>query len=258
MELLEPAYVISVLLVFVRIGGVFVAAPILGHNVMPAQVRILIAVLLAYGYAGLLPENALPASVIHPVGLFVAFCIEAVTGLLLGFTAQLIFWIVEFTGEIVGFQMGLSLAHIYNPVDGSFSNPLGRFLTVTLTLLFLAMDGHHHILNAMALSFSVVPLGGANLAAAGPPMLDWVGYFFRTAMQLAAPFMVLVFLIDVCLGVFARVVPQANLFFLGLPLKLLVGMSIAYAFMLYFYPFASMLFDKMLEDLLTLLEVLAS
>ncbi|NBB87109.1 MAG: flagellar biosynthetic protein FliR [Bacteroidetes bacterium] len=257
MELLEPAYLFTVLLAFVRIGGIFIAAPIFGHNVMPVQVRVLLAVLLAYGFAGLIP-GALPATFLHPVGFVMAVAIEAVTGLLLGFTAQLIFWIVEFAGEIIGFQMGLSLAHVYNPVDGSFSNPLGRFLTITLTLLFLAMDGHHHIVNAMALSFEVVPLGGANLAAAGLPMLDWIGYFFRTALQLAAPFMILVFLIDVCLGVFARVVPQANLFFLGLPLKLLVGLSMAYVFVLYFFPFVSMLIDQMLDDLLLLIEVLAS
>ncbi len=254
--MLNPAYLLTVFLVFVRIGGVMVAAPFFSHGAIPVRMRVLLAVLLAYVMAMLVP-GPLPAHISSPFALLAAVGVEALTGLVLVFAAQFIFLAVQFAGEIAGFQMSLSMAQVYNPVEGHASNPLGRFLTLTFLLVFLLIDGHHHLLRALAASFRAVPLAGANLAAAGPLLLAWTGDFFTAALRLAAPFVVTLFLIDLVLGVFARVVPQADLFSLSLPLKLAVGLGLAVFFMQNFFPIVPDLVARMLDDLLRLVEALA-
>lgn len=255
MSFLEPTYLLSVLLVFVRIGGLLVAAPVFGQRTIPIQLKVFLALVLAYSLAGLVPR-VLPPNITEPLGFALAIAIEALTGVALGFAAQFIFYAVQFAGEIIGFQMALSIAQVYNPINGETSNPVGRFLTVSFMLVFLILDGHHYILRALVLSFEAVPLAGANLAATGTLLLQWAGQLFITALRLAAPFMITIFMIDAALGVFARIIPQADLFSLGLPLKLFAGLGLVYFFLQHFFPLIPGLIDTMYHDLLTLIELL--
>ena len=256
MMAIGPDYLLHVFLVFVRISGVLAAAPFFSHPSVPVRVRVLFAVLLAYSLAGLV-GTGLPVGLTAPVGLAVAVGVEALTGLALGFAAQLVFWAVQFAGEIAGFQVGLSLAQVYDPTSGAPSNPLGRGLSLTFLLVFLLIDGHHELLRALVASFDVVPLAGAQLAESGPVLLDGVGTLFLAAIRLAAPFMVTIFLVDVALGVFARLVPQADLFSIGLPLKLLVGLGLAYVFMQSFFPAIPDYVAQMLADVMRIVYALA-
>jgi len=246
MSLLDTEYILRVLLVFVRVSGLLLAAPVFRQQTIPVQVRILIGVILAYSLAGF-ATGPLPDYVTHDVGFALVVLVEAGTGLVMGFTARIIFWAVTFAGTIMGYQMALSLAQTYNPISGASSNPLGQILSYALLLAFLLADGHHFLLRALAQSFEVVPLGGAALAAAGPPLLEWMGDFFRLAVRLAAPFLVILFLTDIALGIFARLVPQANLFTLSLPAKLLVGVGIFFVFIQGVFPFFPTLFGHLEE-----------
>ena len=254
--MIDPEYLLRVFLVFVRIGGVLVAAPFFSHRSVPVRVKVFFAVLLAYSLVGL-TAGSLPAGATAPVGLVVAVAVEALTGLALGFAAQFIFWAVQFAGEVAGFQVGLSLAQAYDPMTGASSNPLGNLLTLSFLLVFLLLDGHHQILRALVASFEVVPLAGAHLEASGPLLLDGMGALFIAAIRLAAPFMVTVFLIDVALGVFARLVPQADLFSIGLPLKLLVGLGLTYFFVQRFFPTVPERIGQMLADVMRMAAALA-
>jgi flagellar biosynthetic protein FliR len=256
MPVLTPEYLILVFLVFVRIGGLMVAAPFFGHRSVPVKVRIFFSAVFAWGIVGLVP-GPLPPDVTQVVPLLLAVLIEALTGLALGFAAQFIFFAVSFAGEVIGFQMGLSMAQIYNPAEGLYSNPLGRLLGFTFLMVFLLIDGHHHVMRALMASFEVVPLAGAQLTTVGPILLEWTGTLFVTALRLASPFMVTIFLVDTALGVFARVVPQADLFSVGLPLKLLTGLGMMVFFLQNFFPAIPDLIAVMLDDLLYLVEALA-
>lgn len=253
---IDPAYLFTILLVFVRIGGLMVAAPVFSHMAIPVRVRILISVLMAYILVGFVP-GPLPPHISHPASFILSIGIEALTGVMLGFAAHFIFWSVQYAGEIIGYQMALGLATVFNPVDGMHSNPIGRFLVTSILLVFILLEGHHQILKALVLSFEVVPLAGANLAAGGPLMLQWTGEFFTTAMRLASPFMITIFLVDASLGVFARVAPQADLFSLSLPLKLLVGLTMMVFFIGNFFPILPGMIEKMYADMIALLEAFA-
>lgn len=252
----SPEELLRAFLVFVRIGGLFVAAPFFNHAAIPVRLRVLLAVLLAFVMAGFV-EGPLPAHATHTVGLFVAVLTEALTGLVIGFAAQFVFYAVQLAGELIGFQVGLSVAQAYNPADGTSANPLGRFLSMTFLLLFLLLDGPHHLVRALAASFEAVPLAGGHVTAAGPLLLRWVGGLFTTALRLAAPFMVTLFLVDLVLGIFARVVPQADLFGLSFPIKLMTGLGVAVAYVLHFFPVAPDLLAQMVHALEAALAALA-
>ena len=256
MSLLDTEYILRVLLVFVRVSGLMLAAPFFQQKTIPVRVRVLASVVLAYSLAGF-ATGPLPEHVTHDVGFMLVVLVEAGTGLVMGFTARIIFWAVSFAGTIMGYQMALSLAQTYNPISGTSSNPLGQILSYTFLLAFLLADGHHFLLRALAQSFEVVPLGGAELSGAGPPMLGWMGDFFRLAVRLAAPFLVILFLTDIALGIFARLVPQANLFTLSLPAKLLVGIGIFLVFIQGAVPFFPSLFGEIEQMVHEVLRIIA-
>lgn len=256
MSLLDTNEVVRVLLVFVRISGLLVAAPFFGQNSIPTRVRVLAGAVLAYSLAGF-ATGPLPEYVSHDVGFVLVVLLEAGTGLLIGFSARLIFWAINFAGTIMGYQMALSLSQTYNPMTGASSNPLGQILSYTFLLAFLLLDGHHALIRALVQSFELIPLGGGILAPSGPLLLEWMGDFFRIALRLAAPFLVLLFLTDVALGIFATLIPQANLFTLSLPAKLLVGIAIFFVFMQGLFPSFPPLIDRIDRMVMELLRTIA-
>lgn len=253
---LEADAVFRVLLAFVRVGGLLVAAPFFSRPFIPVLVKVLLAVLLAFVLAGF-ATGPLPAHVDHPVGFAVALTVEAATGLLLGFAARFVFMAVQTAGETIGFQMSLSMAQAYNPMVGSGAGPVGQVLTLAFLLLFVLLDGPVHLVQALAGSFEVIPLGGARLAAGGPLLIQWTGAFFATALRLAAPFMVAFLLLDVALGIFARVVPQADLFAISLPAKLVLGIGAFAIFLQGFVALAPGLLDGVARDLSAMIGALA-
>lgn len=252
---LDPATFLRSLLVFARVSGILVAAPVFGQRAIPVPLKVLLGVLLSVLLVGF-ADGPLPPHIGHPAGLVLAVAVEALTGLLLGYAMRFVFWAVEFAGEMIGFQMSLSLAQAYNPMSGSSANPIGQLVSWLFLVLFLLLDGPQTIILALARSFAVVPLGAAHLAAGGPMLVAWTGGFFATAIRLAMPFLVSLLLVDIALGVFSRVVPQADLFSISLPLKLLAGLAIAVAFMASFAPLAPALFDQAARDVADLMRAL--
>lgn len=253
---IEAESVLRVLLVFVRVGGLLVSAPFFSRPFVPVLVKVMLAVLLAFVLAGF-AMGPLPAHVDHPVGFAVALAIEAGTGLLLGYGARFVFFAVQTAGEAIGFQMSLSMAQAYSPTADGSAGPIGQVLSVTFLLLFLLLDGPVHLVRALAGSFEVIPLGGAALAAGGPLLIEWTGAFFALALRLAAPFMVALLLLDVALGIFARVVPQADLFAISLPAKLALGMAAFFVFVQGFVALAPSLLEGVLSNLAELIQALA-
>jgi flagellar biosynthesis protein FliR len=243
----NPEYLVAVFLVFVRLGALFTAAPFFGHKSVPVRIRIFLAVIMAHALTSLVPAGSVGHETLQPVGMIVAVLIEALTGLLLGFAAQLIFWVVTYAGEVMGFQIGLSMAHVFNPIDGTQSNPIGNILSMTFLIVFLMLDGHHQVIRAVMASFEIVPLAGGRIAAGGPVLLTFMSEFFTTALRLAAPFMVTIFLVDIALGTFARMVPQADLFSLGLPIKIMAGSLLLLLYMSQFFPLIPSMLDTIVR-----------
>jgi len=149
---------------------------------------------------------------------------EAVTGLAMGFVCTLVFQSLAVAGQIMDTQMGFAMAGLFDPALGQ-TTITARFLHLLGLVLFFILDGHHVLIAALVGSFQLVPLAGAALTGAGTLALIRVfAQMVALGVQIAAPVVAVVLIIDICLGLLGRTAPQMNVFMLGFPLKIGLGL----------------------------------
>ena len=175
---------------------------------------------------------------------------EVLAGLWLGFVAYLFFAIVQIAGGFIDLQKGFGLANVVDPMTGVASPIVGNLKYMVAILVFLAVDGHHYLLGAIMDSYLWLPLennffqniyGGALTQF----LTETFSRTFLIALQIAAPVMVAVFLSDVATGLLARTAPQFNVFVVGIPLKILVGLVVLMLMMPGLGILLRMIFDRM-------------
>lgn len=232
------------LLVLVRVASFFVTMPIFSYRTIPANLKIGLAAILALIVTTtLFNDQTIPLN-----SLFILLIIkEAIVGLSIGFVAGLLLYSVQLAGTFIDMQMGLSIANTINPENGVTSPISGQYLYTFTLLLFLALNGHHMLLNGVFYSFSLIPLDDLAIHITDGSTAHFVVTVFLQmigiAFQLAMPIIGCLFLVDVALGVVARTVPQVNVFVIGLPLKILVG----FILLLIIFPMYFVLFKHIFE-----------
>lgn len=206
-----------------RVLALFAVAPVWSHRALPARLKLALGVAITLVLVPVLP--APPAvDAFSAQGLPLLFGNIAI-GLALGFTVRLVFAAIELAGEAMGLQMGLSFAAFFNPAAGTTSNSVSSFLGTLALLMFIAMDGHLMLLHALAESFRVFPAEGGFAAASALQIAHLGSQVFSLGLAIALPFVAVSFLVNVVLGVMARIAPQFNIFAVGFPLTILVGLS---------------------------------
>jgi flagellar biosynthetic protein FliR len=213
----------SFLLAFFRVGAMLAVAPVLGHRSVPVPHRAGLAGLFALVLAPLL---ARPAGGIAQdmLGLTLAVAGEVFVGLTIGFVATLVLAGVEIAGELIGLQMGLGLGAIFDPAMGQNGTVLGRFQSTLALLLFLTVNGHHLLIRAVAASFQRIGPGGILDATVAGGVASLGGKMVRSGLDLAAPLVGILLVVNVALALLGRVAPQSNIFMIGLPLSLGMGL----------------------------------
>ncbi|MDN5346761.1 MAG: flagellar biosynthesis protein FliR [Clostridia bacterium] len=239
-------------LVFIRVTAFMATAPFFGVRSVPFLAKAGLGFLVA-----LLLYLAVPAGTAttgNPWLFALAAVNETLFGLALGYLANLIFVAITTAGELLDLHMGLSMATLFDPQNAFTTTLLGEFFTIFGLLLFLQVDGHHMLLLALSDSLQLVPLGGAGLS--GNPVELAARLFagtFLLALRIAAPVIVVLVISDIALGLVARTVPQLNVFILGFPLKVGLGLLI----LLIIFPLLATvfgnLFGQMERDLITVL-----
>ena len=222
-----------------------IVAPIFGHKNIPKTAKI--------GFAGILSLILLPVIPAPDVGIsmglgsiFVIAAKEITFGLLLGFVAMMLFIGIQTAGHIMGFQMGFLVAQVVDPSSGQQISLLGQFQYMLALLMFLAIDGHHLLINAVAGSYVAVPIGEMNFNGASTELLVRICVdIFAIAIKIGAPMIVTLFLTSVALGIIARTVPQMNVFIVGMPLKISVGFLV----LAMSFPFISYMFAKLMHGM---------
>lgn len=247
------------LLMFCRITSFFVAAPLFNIRHVPAPFKIglgffvSLIVFLAEGFNHRVPMD----------GLYLVHIIhEVLAGLLLGYIFYLFFMVTQTAGAFIDLQMGFGMANIIDPMTGVSAPLTGNFKYFLLLGVFLAINGHYYMLSALMDSYEWLPLAGELYAAihAGGLAEQLVRMFvvsFMLGFQLAAPVLVAMFLTDVGLGFLAKTAPQFNVFVIGLPLKILVGLFVLAVVLTGFTTFCSYLMSTMFEHLQRLMAVVA-
>ncbi|RMF69097.1 MAG: flagellar biosynthetic protein FliR [Calditrichaeota bacterium] len=248
---------LAALLAFVRTSALLSVAPLFGNRTVPVKVKAFISLLLTVVVAPMLKSSSQfdGITLLQMVPLAVT---EAFIGLLLGFTAKLIFEGFQFGGKLISHQMGLGLAEIIDPDSGNQGSPIGNIFSLLAIVLFLNLNGHHLVIAALYRSFELAPVGKEHVAvaAAREHLLRMFNEVFTIGVRLAAPGLAMMFLIEVAIGVIARLVPQMNIFFVGLPLRLGVGLFAVVASLPLFYLLFETLMGLWQRDLITMLKYL--
>jgi len=220
---LATQYRETFLFVFFRLSGMLAVAPLLGHRAVPIPHRAGLAALLALLLTPLY-GSATGARDGDGIALVLAVAGELFIGLVIGFVASLVVAAVQSAGEVIGFQMGLGIAAAYDPAMGHQTNVLTRLHEMLAVLLFLVLNGHHVLLQAVAASFQRIQPGAVLVqpgVAAGVAALG--GKVFRSGLELAAPVVGILFAVNVALALLTRVAPAVNVFALSMPLTVAVG-----------------------------------
>lgn len=212
------------LLVFLRTLGVLAVAPIFGHRAVISQAKAGFAFALALA---LFPSTPVTMAVNTELAPYVLGAVKEITlGMMFGFVARLVFVAVQFAGEIIGIDIGFGVVNVIDPLSAEQISIIGTFKNLIAMVTFLMIDGHHILLQALSESLAMVPLGGVQLTellARG--LVEMTAKVFGMAIKLAAPVVVSLFLTSVALGIMARTMPQMNVFIVGFPLKIAVGMG---------------------------------
>ena len=217
------AWLSPVLWPFLRVLALFTSAPVFSMRVIPVRTRIGLAFLVAVCAQAVLPEQPVislnsreaAGAVVQQVGI----------GLAMGFAVRLVFAAVELAGEIIGLQMGLNFASFFDPASNAQVSAVARFFGNISMLLFVVINGHLMVLMAVVKSFDSFPVGGNFLQAIGQMRLHELGAsLFSSALWIALPMIALLLFVNLTLGIISRVAPQMNIYAVGFPVTLTVGM----------------------------------
>ena len=222
----SPREIIFFMLVLSRVAGIFAAMPVFGGRRMPTRIKAITVLMITLVCFPTLSVT-LPNVPSDAFSLALLIFSEVMVGLTLAFIAQIIFAAVEFSGQIIGMQMGLTIASILDPSQGTQTQIMSVVQTLFATLLFLSLNIHHMFIRAIMDSFKVIPLGGWHLSGELVNFLVMrTADIFIIGIRLAAPVMVALLLTTVALGIMARAFPQMNIFMVSMPLNIGLGLMI--------------------------------
>jgi flagellar biosynthetic protein FliR len=214
----------TILFTYFRVAGLFLIAPLFSQQGMPSHLKIMLGLLIAVIVSPLVATDGftMPESIIDVLVLALR---EMVVGLLIGFVFTSLFVGVQMAGTFIGFQMGFMIVNVVDPMTSQQVSILAQFKFIMAMLIFFLLNGHHLMLQALASSYRLVPLGESIFRfAITTEVARIITGIFIIAIKLAAPVMVTLILTDVGLGVISRTVPQMNVFIVGFPLKIMLGL----------------------------------
>ncbi len=223
--LFDISAVIYFFLILVRVASIVFILPAFGANLLPNKWKVAFSVLLSViTFFVVPPQDGL---MFEPttMNLIAAAAREVLIGLLIGITAGLIFSAVLLGGQVIGTQMGLAISNVFDPQHQTNVSIVASFHYLLATVLFLAADGHHLVLYGIRDAFLLFPPGSFSMPFNGMMnLVDLAGKVFVVAVQLASALIVMLLLVSASLGIISRTVPQMNIFIVGFPLQLLVGL----------------------------------
>jgi len=212
------------LLPLFRIASMLMVMPVIGTQLVPMRVRLYLSLAICLVLAPNLP----PMPQVDAVSLQSMLLIgeQVLVGVMFGFVLQLYFHLFTVAGQIIAMQMGLGFASMVDPANGVSVPVLGQFLLMLVTLLFLAMNGHLVVFEVLAESFVTLPVGEGLLLDHYWTMAGKLTWVIAAGLLMALPVVAALLIINLAFGVMTRAAPQLNIFSIGFPLTLVLGLFI--------------------------------
>ena len=231
MDFINPENIEIFFLSFIRIVTIVMFLPVIGYEPINRSVKVIFSLMFTLL---LLPSiSAIDISVSlansNLLSFFAYVLNEAITGIIIGFIPLFLFAAFQFAGELMGIQMGLSMMSQFDPTAGTNLGVMGRLQYIFLMTIFLIIGGHLFFFEAIVRSFEVIPIGAISYNGIGGILgilLKHTSEIFIIGIKAGAPVIVSLFVMDAGLGIIARTVPQMNIFLVGIPLKIGVGLMI--------------------------------
>ena len=250
------AWLAALMFPLARILGLFASAPIFSNRGVPARVRLAIGLGVAIALLPVMPPmpDVPPSS---GVGLAI-FGQQIFIGVAIGFMIRIVFAAVDMAGALIGMQMGLSFAIFFDPDAGGQTAVLSDFLNLIATLLFVAVNGHLLMIEALVRSFEWLPVGTEIVRAEGWGYIARAGLtVFAAGLLLSLPVIGVLLVANIALGVLTRAAPQLNLFAVGFPVTHTAGFIGVLLIMTNFAPVLQTLFERGFDEIGRMLEALA-
>jgi flagellar biosynthetic protein FliR len=217
------AWLAAYLYPLTRILGLIAAAPVFGNASVPVSVKVSLGALITLIVAPTLP--AMPQ--VDP-GSWEGMLImtqQLVVGLAMGFAMRLVFAAIELAGEVSSLTMGLGFATFFDPSTSGRSSAISQFMALVATMAFLAVNAHLALLSALVESFSSLPIGGSLMSGGAPlELARWGARVFSAGLQISLPIVAALLVTNIAMGILTRAAPQLNLFGIGFPITLGVGL----------------------------------
>jgi flagellar biosynthesis protein FliR len=217
------AWISPLLWPFIRVLALFGTMPVMGQRTVPMRARVALAFLIAFCAQATLPP--IPVIALDSPLAFLTVVQQLVIGFSLGFAVRIVFAAIEFAGEIVGLQMGLNFAGFFDPATGGQTTAMSRFFGVSVSWLFIVINGHLLLIAAVVQSFQAFPVSAepfAFLRAVQPQV--WGTEVFRLGLWIALPQIGMLLFTNLVLGVISRVAQQMNIFSIGFPVTVSAGL----------------------------------
>lgn len=209
-------FLIDTLLIGVRLIPLLVVAPVAFFARVPMMIRVLLVLALAATMASALPEHTTALSLAAILG-------ELLLGVVLAFGLHVAHAALDFFGKLIDTQVGFNAAGVFDPGTSNMTGIVSELLVLTFFMLFIALDQHHELLRAFAILLEVVPPGSVSVAVVSWPLASLLTQQFLLAMVIVAPVVLTLWVTDVAFAFMSRSMPQANVYFLALPVKLALG-----------------------------------
>lgn len=238
---------------FFRIGAFFMIVPIFGAQVVPARIRMGLALGMTIALYPVLP----PMPVIEVTGLqsLVIIAMQILIGLTLGFVVLTILQIFVLAGQTISMQMGLGFASMVDPANGVSVAVLSQWYQVLVTLVFLSINGHLIVLEVLAESFQLMPVSDSAFSqSVFMSVAQFGAWLFEASMMLALPAIAALLLVNLTFGVMTRAAPQLNVFALGFPVTMLAGLVIVWASYWVALPMVQQLLNVHLDFMMQILQ----
>ncbi len=243
-------------LLFTRTAAILVSAPLLGSKNVPLQMKAGLSLVLTIAVFPIVGLREVYLTDLPSLGS--AMVGEVFIGVIIGYTARWIFAAVQLAGQLIGFQMGFGIVNVIDPQTSSQVSIVAEFQNIIALLIFLTVDAHHWFILSIAKSFELIPPGGfyfTNSLTAAVVRLSCE--MFVIATKLAAPIIAALLFTDLALGLIARTVPQMNIFMVGFPLKIAIGLlGMGFSFPIFLYTLRP-LFQKMGGEIVVLLKLMS-
>jgi len=219
--------VVSFIWPLIRISAMLVAVPLFSLRAVPARVRLILSLAITLVIIPVLPSYPM-VEMFSYQGFLVAVA-QVMIGLTSGFILQLVFSALLFAGQGVALSMGLGFAAMVDPQNGQQVPVIAQFYVMTSTLIFLSLDGHLLLIQMLLDSFTSLPIGIDGITKTDIwTILTWSSRMFAGGLLLTMPIIVSLLLVNISLGVATRAAPQLNIFSVGFPVTLMLGMLLVW------------------------------